>query len=110
MRLTQPIDGNTLDGLVVRILQPGFNPAGMSNLGFRTYARISPSKIADGNGIDDRVLEVVPIPAIQPGSPAVVLPDLGMVFVGGDGGTAGVQVGAPEIVFVRADGSGERLH
>ena len=56
-----------------------------------------------------RVLEVVPIPAIQPGSPAVVLPDLGMVFVGGDGGAAGIQVGAPEIVFVRSDGSGELL-
>ena len=52
LRLTQPIDGNTLDGLVVRILQPGFNPAGMSSLGFRTYARVSPGKIADGNGID----------------------------------------------------------
>lgn len=65
---------------------------------------------ADGDGRDDRVLEVVPIPAIQPGSPAVVLPDLGMVFVGGDGGTAGIQVGAPEIVFIRADGSEEPLH
>ena len=63
----------------------------------------------DVNGVDDRVLEVVPIPAIQPGSPAVVLPDLGMVFVGGDGGAAGIQVGAPEIVFVRSDGSGELL-
>jgi len=65
---------------------------------------------ADVNGVDDRVLEVVPIPAIQPGSPAVVLPDLGMVFVGGDGGAAGIQVGAPEIVFVRSDGSGELIH
>jgi hypothetical protein len=51
----------------------------------------------------------VPIPAIQPGSSTVVLPDLGMVFVGGDGGAASIQVGAPEIVFLRADGSGERL-
>lgn len=51
LRLTQPIDGNTLDGLIVRILQPGFNPAGMSSLGFRTYARVSPGKIVDGNGI-----------------------------------------------------------
>lgn len=51
LKLTQPIDGNTLDGLVVRILQPGFNPAGMNNLGFRAYARIAPGKIADGNGI-----------------------------------------------------------
>jgi hypothetical protein len=51
LRLTQPIDGNTLDGLIVRILQPGFNPAGMSSLGFRAYARVSPGKIADGNGI-----------------------------------------------------------
>ena len=65
---------------------------------------------ADANGVDDRVLEVVPISAIQPGSPAVVLPDLGLVFVGGDGGAAGIQVGAPAIVFVRADGSGEVLH
>ena len=65
---------------------------------------------ADVNGADDRVLEVVPIPAIQPGSPAVVLPDLGLVFVGGDGGAAGIQVGAPAIVFIRADGSGELLH
>ena len=63
----------------------------------------------DVNGVDDRVLEVVPIPAVQPGSPAVVLPDLGLVFVGGDGGAVGVQVGAPEIVFVRADGSGAPL-
>lgn len=62
-----------------------------------------------GANVDGRVIEVVPIPAIQPGSPAVVLPDLGLVFVGGDGGAAGVQVGAPEIVFVRADGSGQRL-
>lgn len=59
----------------------------------------------DANGVDDRVLEVVPIPAIEPGSPAAVLPDLGLVFVGGDGGVAGIQVGVPEIVFVRADGS-----
>ena len=51
LKLTQPIDGNTLDGLVVRILQPGFNPAGMNSLGFRAYARIAPGKIADGNGI-----------------------------------------------------------
>ena len=51
LRLTQPIDGNTLDGLIVRILQPGFNLAGMSSLGFRSYARVSPGKIADGNGI-----------------------------------------------------------
>ena len=51
LNLTQPIDGNTLDGLVVRILQPGFNPAGMNSLGFRAYARIAPGKIADGNGI-----------------------------------------------------------
>lgn len=51
LRLTQPIDGNTLNGLVVRILQPGFNPAGMNSLGFRAYARVSPGKIVDGNGI-----------------------------------------------------------
>jgi hypothetical protein len=51
LRLTQPIDGNTLDGLIVRILQPGLNPAGMNSLGFRAYARVSPGKIADGNGI-----------------------------------------------------------
>ncbi len=62
-----------------------------------------------GANVDDRVLEVVPIPAIQPGSPAVVLPDLGLVFVGGDGGAAGIHGGAPELDFVRADGSGERL-
>ena len=60
---------------------------------------------ADVNGVDDRVLEVVPIPEIQPGSPAVVLPDLGLVFVGGDGGAASIAVGAPVIVFVTADGS-----
>ena len=60
---------------------------------------------ADVNGVDDRVLEVVPIPEIQPGSPAVVLPDLGLVFVGGDGGAASIAVGAPVIVFVSADGS-----
>lgn len=51
LRLTQPIDGNTLNGLVVRLLQPGFNPVGMNSLGFRAYARISPGRIADGNGI-----------------------------------------------------------
>jgi hypothetical protein len=51
LRLTQPIDGNTLDGLIVRILQPGFNPAGMNSVGFRAYARVSPGKITDGNGI-----------------------------------------------------------
>ncbi|MEO6063879.1 MAG: hypothetical protein ABIQ99_18265 [Thermoflexales bacterium] len=51
LKLTQPIDGNTLDGLVVRILQPGFNPDGMNSLGFRAYARVAPGKIADGNGI-----------------------------------------------------------
>lgn len=51
LKLTQPIDGNTLDGIVVRILEPGFNLGGMNSLGFRAYARISPGKIADGNGI-----------------------------------------------------------
>ncbi len=60
---------------------------------------------ADVNGVDDRVLEVVLIPAIQPGSPAVAVPDLGLVFVGGDGGAASIAVGAPVIVFVSADGS-----
>jgi len=59
---------------------------------------------ADLNGVDDRVLEVVRIPAIQPGSPAVAVPDLGLVFVGGDGGAASIAVGAPVIVFVSADG------
>ncbi len=51
LRLTQPIDGNTLDGLVVRVLHPGFNAADMSSLGFHAYARVSPGPIKDGNGI-----------------------------------------------------------
>jgi hypothetical protein len=59
----------------------------------------------DENGVDDRVLEVVPIPAVQPGSPAVVEPNLGLVFVGGAGGLASIAVGAPAIVFIRADGT-----
>ncbi|MEO8195271.1 MAG: RHS repeat-associated core domain-containing protein [Thermoanaerobaculia bacterium] len=64
---------------------------------------------ADENGVDDRVLEVVPIPEVQPGSPAVVEPDLGLVFVGGDGGAAAIAVGAPKIVLIAADGSNRRL-
>ncbi len=60
---------------------------------------------ADENGVDDRVLEVVPIPAVQPGSPAVVEPDLSLVFVGGDGGAASIAVGAPKLILVTGDGS-----
>ncbi len=47
----------------------------------------------------------MPILAIQSGSPAVVIPDLGLVFAGGAGGAAGIVVEVPKIVFIQAEWS-----
>jgi RHS repeat-associated protein len=54
----------------------------------------------DGDGIDDRVLEVLPIPDARAETGAIVEPDLGIVFTGGEGGVTSLAVDTPAIGFV----------
>ncbi len=56
--LAQHLDAPARNGLVVRVDQPGFNPAGISSVAFRAYARVAPGLIKDGNGIARVIFKV----------------------------------------------------
>jgi hypothetical protein len=64
---------------------------------------------ADGDGLDDRLVEVIPLEG-NTNSPALVVPELGVVYAGGlDRGLTSVIVSAPRLeVQSRAGTSSER--
>jgi RHS repeat-associated protein len=51
----------------------------------------------DGDGVDDRVIERIQLPGIDADAPVAILPELGMVFAGGEGGVASVAAGRPRL-------------
>ncbi|MEO8275872.1 MAG: hypothetical protein ABI639_06600 [Thermoanaerobaculia bacterium] len=64
---------------------------------------------ADGNGVDDRVLEVIPVQGIASRAPTVVEPDLGIAFISGDGGVASVGIGLPSLRIVAGEDATQNL-